>query len=224
MVTLTPALRRKITSDWRAEFGALGTYKPMWLGRLVGPFFQGVCLERNSGNASYLPTSHIHFLGLDWSTVSLTLAQRLRSVRSGTSETISVRFHEAHCAEAAERLKQASLLSLEQPWGLRDLILAVDAFQRLGYVASYSSVAEFECVVLAAAMLGDTEQAQASLAHFEAVASAWPANFLHHRGGVRSWADRLRRLIDKPDSLWDAARRNAEKLKAVGLPRNDLVR
>jgi len=195
----------------------------MWLGRLVGPFFQGICLERNSGNASYVPTSHIHCLCRDFPVINLTLGQRLLSPRSGTQERISVQFHEAHFVEAAERLSRFSLLPLRASWGLHDLISAVEAYQALGRPDSKYPVFPFEDVVMAAVWLGDIDQAKAALAKYESIASAWPENILPRYGGHRAWVESLRRLMDDPNVLRETARNHAERLKVTQLPKVEML-
>jgi hypothetical protein len=62
MMKLTPALKKTITNDWRALAAQFATYKPMWLARRIGPLVQGICLDRDSSNAAYLPTLHVHCL------------------------------------------------------------------------------------------------------------------------------------------------------------------
>jgi len=223
MITLTAPLKRSITSDWKTKFHNLDVYKPMWLGRLVGPFFHGIRLERSSGNNSYLPISHIHCLCRDFPVVSLTLSQDLLSKRSGTQERISAQFHEAHFPQAAVRLREASLLPFADSWGLRDLIAATDRYQKLGRSDANCPVSLFESVVLAAAWLGDLDKAEASLAKYEAIASSWPENILARCGGHHAWADSLRRLFGNPNALREAADLHAEKLKVIQLPKVEML-
>lgn len=170
-----------------------------------------------------MPTSHIHCLCRAFPVVSLTLGQRLLSPRSGTQERISVQFHEAHVVEAAERLSRASLLPLGASWGLRDLITAVEAYQALGRPDSKYPVFLFEDVVMAAAWLGDIDQAKASLAGYESIASAWPENILSRYGGHRAWGEGLRRLIDDPNALREATKNHAEKLEVTQLPKVEML-
>lgn len=222
-MTLTAPLKRSITSDWKRCFEGMGVYKPMWLGRLIGPFFQGVCLERSSGNADYLPTSHIHCLCSDFPGVSLTLSQRLRSRRSDTTERISVQFHKGHFEEAAERLKMASVLPVAGSWGLRQLISAVDVYRGLGQLESIYPVFPFEDVVRAAVWLGDLDQASAAIAKFKSITSTWPENVLAQHGGHRAWIEGLHRMTQHPEVLRQSAESHVQTLKVAHLPRMEML-
>jgi hypothetical protein len=195
----------------------------MWLGRLVGPFFQGVCLERSSGNADYLPTSHIHCLCRDFPAVGFTLGQRLRSVRSGATERISVQFHKAHFEEAAERLARASVLRLADAWGLHDLISAVEVYRGLGEVTSMYPLSAFESVVMAAVWLGDLDQASTAIAKYESITSMWPECILARHGGHRAWIEGLQRLTENPEALREAAESHIKALKLAHLPRVEML-
>lgn len=222
MNTLTAPLKKQITSDWRTKFEDFGIYQSMWLGRVVGPLFQGICLERSSGNSSYLPTTHIHCLCRDFPVVSLTLAQRLLSSRSGSEERITVQFHEARFAEAAQRLRDASLLPLSGTWELRDLIASVEPFRKIGLSDAKYPVALFESVVLTAGWLGQIDQANSLLAKYEACAADWPDNILARCGGYRMWANSLRELVENQIELKRITECHAEKLKVAQLPRVEM--
>lgn len=223
MMTLTASLKRAITDDWKSCFEGLGVYKPMWLGRRVGPFFQGVCLERSSGGTSYNPTSHIHCLCRDFPVVSLTLGQRLLSPRSGTQERILVQFHETHFEDAARRLAAASLLSLVDPWSLSDLISAVQTYETLGRPDSKYPIFPLEDIVMAAAWLGEYDQALSAVAEYEETTAQWPKDVKARLGGNIARASELRQLIDNPKALRDLAEANAERLKVRSLPRIEML-
>ena len=132
-------------------------------------------------------------------------------------------FHDAHFADAAERLRKASLLPLAAAWGLGDLTEAVEVYQKMGRFDSKYPVSLFESIVMAAGCLGDIHRASAALAKYEAVASTWPGNILARCGGHRPWAESLRRLINDPEALREAAKRHAEKLKVSHLPRVEML-
>jgi hypothetical protein len=220
MTTLTPTLQRAVTADWNQHFGGLGLYKPMQLGRLVGPFYQGICLERDARDARYYPTAHIHCLGIDFPTVSLTLKQRLKGGKFGTDRAISIQSHAKHFAEAAAQLAQASLLPLTGPWGLKDLLRAVNTFDKAG---PHYTLAPFEAAVIGAAWLGDKAQANAALTTALSIIATWPARVLASRdGGLDKWEESLRRLIDDADVLRSETSGNIKKLKVGKLPQIEM--
>lgn len=119
---LSPAIKEQITTDWKAPFPDLGIYKPMWLLRRVGPLVSGICLERDSGNDAYRPTCHVHNLAKESATVSLSLADPLRTVKTGAPETIKAGFHHQWFADAAVRLQRQAQIPLGGPIQLEDLI------------------------------------------------------------------------------------------------------
>lgn len=223
MMTLTAQLRRTITEDWKSCFESLGVYKPMWLGRRIGPFFQGICLERSSGSTSYIPTSHLHCLCRDFPVVSLTLGQRLLSPRSGSEERILVQFHRTHFEDAARRLTAASLLPLDGPWGLGDLISAVQMYQTLGRPDSRYPIFPFEDVVMAAVWLGERDQARSTIAEYQETITGWPESVTSRFGGNVAWASKFRQLVDNRKALQNLADANAERLKIRDLPRIEML-
>ena len=94
----------------------------MWLLRRVGPLVSGICLERDSGNDAYRPTCHVHNLAKESATVSLSLADPLRTVKTGVPQTIKAAFHQQWFPDAAARLQRQAQIPLGGPIHLEDLI------------------------------------------------------------------------------------------------------
>jgi hypothetical protein len=153
----------------------------------------------------------------------LTLGQRLLSPRSGSEERILVQFHGAHFEHAARRLMAASLLPLDEPWGLSDLISAVQTYQTLGRPDSKYPIFPFEDVVMAAVWLGEHDQARSAIAEYQEIITGWPENVTARFGGNVAWASKLHQLIDNPKALRDVADANAERLKVRNLPRIEML-
>jgi len=76
---LTPAVARALTRDWATEFPAFAVWRPLRLLRRLGPWVQGITLERSSAGDDYRPTAHVHALTRDFPVISLTLASPLRT-------------------------------------------------------------------------------------------------------------------------------------------------
>ncbi|GAA5130443.1 hypothetical protein GCM10023212_40140 [Luteolibacter yonseiensis] len=114
-------------------------------------------------------------------------------------------------------------MPLEGSWGLRNLIEAVDSYQKIGNFDAKYPVSLFESIVLAAAWLGELDQSDALLAKYETSAAVWPDNILARCGGHRLWANNLRRLMEHPEKLRETAEINASKLKVVQLPKIDMI-
>ena len=74
---LTKSLEKSIAEDWRQHLTGLAVYQPRHLLRRVGPLHVGVCLDRDSLGDKYKPCFHVHFLGKEFPTVSLTLCTPL---------------------------------------------------------------------------------------------------------------------------------------------------
>src|SRR5687767_11517160 len=112
---LSTSIKRQITEDWVKCFPALGIYKPMWLLRRTGPLLQGICLNRDSANDAYRPTFHVHNLAKNLPFVSLTLSAPLRTVKTGTPETIRAAFHKERFVDASDRLRRQTQVPLAGP-------------------------------------------------------------------------------------------------------------
>ena len=73
------AVARDLTRDWATLFPGFGVWRPLRLLRRLGPWVQGITLERTSAGDEYRPTAHVHALTRDFPTISLTLASPLRT-------------------------------------------------------------------------------------------------------------------------------------------------
>ncbi|MDE5440903.1 hypothetical protein GWG65_05435 [Bradyrhizobium sp. CSA207] len=134
-----------------------------------------------------------------------------------------VQFHETHFEDAARRLTAASLLPLDRPWGLSNLISAVQMYQTLGRPDSRYPIFPFEDVVMAAIWLGEHDQARSAIAEYRETIAGWPENVTARFGGNVAWESKLRQLIDNPKALRDLADANAERLKVRSLPRIEML-
>lgn len=107
---LTPALKRSITRDWQSLALQFAIYKPMLLARRVGPLVQGIALDRDESNETYLPILFVQCLCRPFPGLSFTFPQDLLSPRSLAPQRLKVQFHEQNFREACERLLTSSLL------------------------------------------------------------------------------------------------------------------
>lgn len=106
MKKITPAEKRAITKEWAAEFPELTIYKNMWLIRVLGPFVQGICLDRDSSNSNYLPTFHLHNLArTNFDSISLTFDTTFRSPKGGAFH-ITKRSHDSSYLEYITTFKK----------------------------------------------------------------------------------------------------------------------
>ena len=195
---LSVSVKRLITEDWAKCFPALGIYKPMWLLRRVGPLVSGICLERDSGNDSYRPTCHVHNLAKEFPAVSLTLADPLRTVKTGASQTIQAAFHQQRFSDAAMRLQQQAQIPLSGPVHLEDCVRTYRANmdEPLWQYAWYL----FDDVITLLIWCEQTQRAEAALFEFGMKMRNWPSK-LHPPGGLEVWAAICQGWIDNPHQV-----------------------
>ena len=114
MKKLTLKIKKNITNQWRESFPSMGIYKNMWILRRVGPFLQGICLDKDTSNSSYLPTFHIHNLvNQDDDFISLTLRTPLMNTKSGAPLHISIAQHEDYFSDYVTKFRQQVPLTLD---------------------------------------------------------------------------------------------------------------
>jgi hypothetical protein len=218
MMKLTKPLRRKITDDWHRLFPEMGILRSMWIARRVGPLVQGVCLDGDSANASYFPTTHLHNLCRPFPAVSLTLGQRLLSERTRTEERIYAQFHEQHYLEAARRLTQASLLSLTGDLTLAQILDAYRGYRELRQPDSKYPVVLFEDGILLAAYSLHVDKAKGLLRDCVGEMGNWPAFVMERDGGIEAWERRMESWLKEPQSLRETADSQADLLRVTNLP------
>jgi hypothetical protein len=140
MTRLTPAAARAITKDWAALFPGFAIWSPLRLLRRLGPWVQGITLERSSAGDDYLPIAHVHALTRSFPTISLTLPNPLRN-HAGIAERILVKDHAECYVEAARRLGECSDLPLDSVPSLPQILSAyrsfIDGHRANGVPAAY---------------------------------------------------------------------------------------
>jgi hypothetical protein len=201
MVNLTPAVKRSITQDWQMLVPQFAIYKPLWLARRVGPLVHGLCLDKDSGNDSYLPLLHIHSLCRPFPCVTLTLAQPLLSVRSSYPEHVSVRFHETKYRLACERLLSSSLLPMNGDWTVAQLLESQDIWRDSGRGDYRFPVTLMEDAVSVLAWLGENKQAETLAERYTDEVTEWPEYVLEQIGGLLPWGNSLHKLASSTEML-----------------------
>jgi len=115
MKKLTLSLKNKITKQWGEAFPSLGVYKNMWLLRRVGPFVQGICLDKDSSNTNYLPIFHIHNLvNQDDDFISLTLRAPFVNKKNGVPLRITIAQHDERFSEYVRQFRTQIPFSLDK--------------------------------------------------------------------------------------------------------------
>jgi hypothetical protein len=222
MTKLTPTVKRQLIRDWQALAPQFAIFEPMRIGRRVGPLVQGICLDRDSSNAAYLPTLHVHCLCQPFPSISLELRQPLLTRRSGTVERISVQFHEVHYREARERLLASSLLPVEGDWRLSEVIHAYEKYQQFDFADPYPTLRMRDAVSICA-WLDEGERASALVARYVEEAAGWPGRILQRHGGISGWEDSLAALARSGDELRATVLEQIDSHRLQGLPVSDLL-
>lgn len=201
MTKLTDPIKREITKDWATQFPGLGIYKPLWLLRRVGPLLEGICLNRDSSNERYQPIFHVHCLARAESSLSLTLADELRTARNDTPQKIKVAFHKDHYAEAVKKMNQQASLSLLGDLSLNSVLQAYTSYMTQP-LAKYP-VLLFEDIITALLWCGQAVEADSKLTQFETEMKTWPSSIasLQRAGGVDAWSKKCRSWIANPDTV-----------------------
>lgn len=201
MTKLTDSIKREITKDWATQFPDLGVYKPLWLLRRVGPLLEGICLNRDSSNERYQPIFHLHSLARAESSLSLTLADELRTARNDTPQKIKVAFHEDHYVEAAQKMNQQASLSLSGDLSLKDVLQAYESYMTrpLGKYPVFL----FEDIITILLWCGQTVEAARKLTQFESEMKNWPSSIasLQRVGGVNAWSEKCQSWITNPNTV-----------------------
>jgi hypothetical protein len=183
---------KRVTADWGAVFPEFSPWRPLRLIRRIGPVLQGITLDRSSSGDEYFPTVHVHALTRAFPVVSLTLNQRLVT-SSGVQEGISFLRHDSDFANAAERLRSQSNLSLGAWPAIREIVSAYRAFAVTQKDKGYPPAAnEVEDSVLVPAAAGDQDSVAASLLLAGELAQVWPKSRLPlDWDSAESWLDGL---------------------------------
>jgi hypothetical protein len=216
---LSPAIKKQITTDWKGCFPNFGIYKPMWLLRGIGPLVSGICLERDSGNDAYRPTLHVHNLAKQSATVSLTLADPLRTVKTGGPQTIRAAFHQQLFRDAAGRLNQQAHIPLNGAVRLEHCVQAYRAYmeQPLARYAWHL----FDDVVTLFAWCGHKTNAETAIVEFARKMGDWPTH-LHPPDGIEAWVTQRHACIENPELVKETVRSQTRVLQLEHLPYLDI--
>lgn len=220
MKKLTPAVKKRITVEWHAHFPTLGEYKPMWLLRRNGPLLFGLCLDRSSHSAEYVPTFHVHCLCRAVDDVSLMLWKPLLSVKHQVKQSIELRFHEQLFPEAVERFQSQNPILLKSDLDFDDVsrLYGLDIRNRLHQVPFF----EIQDLILLAAYLELPGYATSVLEYAKTAMVEWP-DYVQERlrqriGGVEAWSKNMNGAIAEPESLAEIVESEIKKHKLENVP------
>ena len=212
--------QNRITKDWKQELPRLGIHRPRHLLRRVGPLLVGVCLDRDSTNQRYIPTFHVHFLGNEVSSTSLTLGTSVLTHAGRREEIIEVSAHNESYKDSVRRLVEQAPLSVEGPLSVPEVVAAYRKFSKtlqgqleLAYLYQ-DCIKLLSCYGLAdearsmlTEILGDTE-GDLEFSHFK---------------GRQSFIDKMGDAIDHPEKILATMEQQIVQHKVGKLPYEEFV-
>lgn len=124
---LTPSFMRRATRDWEAVFPDLKFLKVQWIGRIIGPLFQGILLDRDSTNAQYRPTWHVHNLAERSNHIGLEMMERFcLDDKPGIEDPITPPRHRNDFDRIIGRFREQMTLPMEGDIQIAELIQAYE--------------------------------------------------------------------------------------------------
>jgi len=109
---MTPKFKRRALTAWLNQFPDLARVGSTEIGRFVGPFYQGITLERDSSNEHYYPTFHITQFMLVPDSKSLLMCLRLQSER-GVAFRVTIDRYEVDLPDIFDEFREQIPLPLE---------------------------------------------------------------------------------------------------------------
>lgn len=218
---LTPTLRRKISKDWQPYFPGLYRRKPMIFERRVGPLLVSIGFESICGGELYRPGFGVHNLCMIEDALYSILDDPLRIPDGKAADSLTVRWHEKNYRQAAERMVKQSLLPLEGPVSLIEVIKAYQKYvaeKNYSYITSY-----IEDPALIAAWAGEDKIAREALDWGSRVLSTWPEYAIESREWLSGWREMMEEKIANPAELRRITREEVEKHKLSKVPYEDFT-
>ncbi len=221
-LTLTPAKKKEVTRDWSEVLPMLGEYEPLMLARRLGPFVQGICLDRNSGNDRYRPTTFLHNLCKPFPGISLALAQRLRTVRTGSQEDVTLISHKEKYRDAARRLLEASVMPFTDSVSVSEISDGYRKYRELSEIESRFPINQFEAEIEMYIWSGERAHAENLIVHYSEEIDRWPKEISAKFGGAMQWRAKIENTLGSEDRVRATVLEQMRLLKVSNLPEAQL--
>ena len=157
----------------------------------------GIRLERDAGNDNYRPMAFTHCLCLPSESLTLGTVQTLRTKKTNAPDSVTVLGHPTRHADAAARLASQSLLPLDRPFSLAELLAAL---QRHGTVVGVTQpIWAITDAVAVLCWAEERAQAEALIVRSIEEAKTWPLGLGRRRDWWVQWEATLRALLDRTD-------------------------
>ncbi len=219
MRKLTKTVETIITEDWRKQLNGLAAYHPRHLLRRVGPMLIGVCLDRDGGGEKYLPCFHVHFLGMEFPCVSLTMCTELRTPK-GAADFIQVQMHHQRYLDAVSRLIQQAPLPLKGPIHLDQIIEAYRQYAATPMGQLQAALLYGNCIMLLAIC---ERQSAARRLLDETLESLSDRQEFQSFGGCAEFQHKMKAAIENPDNIKQTVHAQIQSLAVDKLPADPLI-
>ena len=124
--TFTPAVRKRVLSDWQKCLPNLILNRGT-LDYLIGPLLISIGFDIRLGHDLYRPTFSVHNILRDTEHLTATLNKILQTSR-GTPECLTLRWHDKNYRDAAQRMKEQALIPLDHPTSLNCVLDVYKSF------------------------------------------------------------------------------------------------
>jgi hypothetical protein len=206
----TPALKKKITSDWHSAFPDFGIYKPLYLMRRAGPLLMGIYLQPGSGNEMYRPLFHVHDLARVTENITLSHMRRVGH------EYVHMEWHESKYPRMVEAIKRLAYLPLSGPVTLAQVLAGLRSYQKSPYVPYDENV--YRDMALICGWAADHALLNDVLVEAEGAMKHWPPEALANVGGVAPWLTVVRAAAENRQALEATVAAQIAVLKVGKLP------
>lgn len=220
---LTPSIRKKITNDWYSELQSLVIYEPLHLLRRLGPFLEGIVLDRSSGNEDYLATFHLHNLAiLSDGEINLGLYTPFCNSK-GAKYRITVLHHDKSFREIISSFKKQFPLKVEGSVRCDALLQAYQKYiDENGALTQYPRSQWFDMLT---ALIWCNRLMEAKVFYDKCISdmASWPDRVKEYSQNKLQEFYNLKSWIEHPEAMKSNVEESLEQLHAQNLPSAELL-
>jgi len=223
MKKITPSKKKTISNHWNQKYPGLVLYKSMWLLRRIGPLLQGICLDRDSTNANYLPTFHVHnLIGQEDDFISLSL-KRVLVKSNGTPQRITEMQHDKNFEEYIKEFNGIVPFCFAGDIKLKAIVKAYEQEINNGRADTKYPLQQWYDLVCLYLWAGKKKDAEKLFIKAKQSIELWPVEVT---GYIKDRIDKfmlLQAYIEKPLRLPDLVEQALEVLKLDDLPSSEIL-
>lgn len=222
LVKITPKLQKQITKDWHNYFPSMTQRHTKVLSRRVGPLEISVGYDIPSFANIYRPACYVHNLAKISEHMYAGLKIEPRPARNKSPEVLTWLKHETgHYKQVIEWLKQQSVISLEGPVSLSDIINGY--MKHVKEQPYHLSIDRLDGPALIAAWAGKDQIAKDALEWGFSEFIKWPEEVQAQFDGPALWKRNLEKQISDPEELRNIVEQEVIKHKLTKIPYEELL-